>query len=114
VAAACLTQPGHAGKIYELTGPELLTFDDMTQIIGRVIGRPLKYVSIPPLVARLFMLRTGTSRVMVSAVMELAASLRRNEGAILTGDVQRVTGRPPRAFETWCREHVAAFQAAPV
>jgi len=48
VAAAVLTQDGHAGKVYELSGPRLLTFGDVTDEIGRVTGREIAYVPVSP------------------------------------------------------------------
>jgi uncharacterized protein YbjT (DUF2867 family) len=111
VAAAALTQPGHQGQAYELTGHELFTIGQMVQIISRVLGKPLQYVNIPPIAARLFMLKTGMDRTLVNALMEMLKSLRKNEGALMTDTVQRITGRPPRTFEEWCREHIEAFES---
>jgi len=110
-AAVALTEPGHTGRAYELTGSELFTIGGMVQVISRVLGKPIQYVDIPPIAAKLFMLKSGMDKVLVNALMEMLASLRRNEGAILTEDVQRLTSRAPRRFETWCRAHIGAFQA---
>jgi len=111
VAAVALTQPGHSGQAYELTGSELFTMGEMAQVISRVLGKPIQYVDIPPIAAKLFMLKTGMDKTLVNALMEMLASLRRNEGAIVTDAFQRLTDHPPRTFEQWCREHIQAFQA---
>jgi uncharacterized protein YbjT (DUF2867 family) len=111
VAAAALTQPGHNGQAYELTGPELFTIGEMVQVIARVLGKPIQYVDIPPIAAKLFMLRTGMDKTLVNALMEMLKSLRKNEGATITDTIQLVTGQPPRTFEAWCCEHIHAFQA---
>lgn len=111
VAAVALTQPGHSGQAYELTGSELFTIGDMVQVISYVLGKSIQYVDIPPIAAKLFMLKTGMDKTLVNALMEMLASLRKNEGAIVTDTVQRVTCQPPRTFEAWCREHIQAFQA---
>jgi uncharacterized protein YbjT (DUF2867 family) len=110
VAAAALTQPGHDGQAYELTGSELFTIGEMVQVISHVLGKPVQYVDIPPIAAKLFMLKTGMDKTLVNALMEMLKSLRRNEGAIVTDTVERITGQPPRTFEDWCREHVEAFR----
>jgi len=52
VAALTLSEPGHAGKIYELSGPESLTTEQQVNILGSVLGRPLKYVNVPDSAAR--------------------------------------------------------------
>lgn len=111
VAAAALTQPGHHGQAYELTGSELFSIGEMVGVIARVLDKPIQYVDIPPIAAKLFMLKTGMDRRLVNALMEMLGSLRRNEGAIVTDTVPRITGQPPRTFEAWCREHSQAFQA---
>lgn len=110
VAALSLTGDGHRGKAYELTGSELFTVGEMVQVISRVLGKPIKYVDILPLAAKVFMLKTGMDKTLVNALMEMLASLRRNEGAIVTDTFQRLTGRPPRRFEDWCRQHADAFR----
>jgi uncharacterized protein YbjT (DUF2867 family) len=109
VASAALTQPEHSGQAYELTGSELFTIGEMVQVIAKVLGKPIKYADIPPIAAKLFMLRMGMDTALVNALMEMLKSLRRNEGAIVTDTVQRITGKPPRTFEAWCREHIRAF-----
>jgi uncharacterized protein YbjT (DUF2867 family) len=114
VAACALTQPGHSGKVYELTGREMFTIGEMVQVISKVLGKPIKYVDIPPLAAKLFMLKTGMDKALVNALMEMLGSLRRDEGAIVTETVAQVTGRPPRTFESWCRSHIQAFQAGEI
>jgi (4-alkanoyl-5-oxo-2,5-dihydrofuran-3-yl)methyl phosphate reductase len=110
VAACALTQPGHNGKAYELTGPELFTIGEMVQVISKVLGKPIQYRDIPPIAAKLFMLKSGMDKTLVNALMEMLGSLRRGEGAVVTDTVQQVTGREPRTFETWCRAHIDAFR----
>jgi uncharacterized protein YbjT (DUF2867 family) len=60
-AADGVDHPGssHEGKIYEITGPELLTFHDMTARIARATDQPLKLVDIPPEVAYQGMISSG-------------------------------------------------------
>jgi len=110
VAAYALTQPDHNGKAYELTGSQLFTIGEMVQVISKVLGKPIQYRDIPPIAAKLFMLKTGTDKALVSALMEMLGSLRRGEGAVVTDTVQQVTGQEPRTFEAWCCEHVDAFR----
>jgi uncharacterized protein YbjT (DUF2867 family) len=111
VAALALTQPTHREKAYELTGSELFTIGEMVQAISKALGKPIQYTDIPPIAAKLFMLKTGMDKTLVNALMEMLSTLRKNEGAILTEAIQQLTGNPPRTFEAWCRDHVEAFQA---
>ncbi len=110
VAALALTQPGHSGQAYELTGSELFTIGEMVQVISSALGKPIQYTDIPPIAAKLFMLKSGMDKALVNVLMEMLASLRRNEGAVVTDTVQRVIGHPPRTFEVWCRENIKTFQ----
>ena len=47
VAVACLTEPGHQNKLYELTGPRALTFAQCVKAISDALGRPIKYTTVP-------------------------------------------------------------------
>lgn len=110
VAVKALTQPGHCGQAYALTGPELLSIGDMVQVIAEALDKPLKYTSIPAFAAKGWMLKSGMDKVLVNALLELLAALRKNKAAVMTDTVKQVTGRPARTFEAWCRENMASFQ----
>ena len=111
VAALALTQAGHSGQVYELTGSELLTVKEMVGIISRTLGKPIRYVDIPPFAAKLRMSKSGMDKRRVNTLMELLKSLRKNESARVRDTVQRLTGRPARTFEEWCQENINAFRA---
>jgi uncharacterized protein YbjT (DUF2867 family) len=110
VAAAALTGPGHQGKNYPLTGPELLSMGDMTRILGEALGKPLRYVDIPESAFAETMRERGTPPGLVDMIVETLSEIRTGTHAYQTDTVEKVTGRPARTFEAWCREHVAAFQ----
>lgn len=110
VAAAALTGTGHQGKNYPLTGPELLSMGDMTRIVGEALGKPLRYVDMPGSAFAEKMHERGTPPGVVDMIMETLSEIRTGELTYRTDTVEKVTGRPARTFEAWCREHVAAFQ----
>ncbi|MCC7447805.1 MAG: SDR family oxidoreductase [Anaerolineae bacterium] len=110
VACTVLTQPGHEGQIYELTGPEALTLNNMVQTLAKVLGRPIRYVEIPMFLAALWLIRFGLPLYVVRGLAETFGALRRNEYAYVTDAVRRVAGCQPRTFESWCQEHIAAFR----
>jgi len=109
-AATVLTQPGHNGQAYELTGPELLSMDEMVQVIAKALNKPLTYTDIPPFAAKMFMLKNGMDKTLVKALMEMMDYLRKNKGAIMTNTVEKILGCPSRSFESWCNEHAHLFQ----
>jgi uncharacterized protein YbjT (DUF2867 family) len=109
VAALALTQIGHEGQTYTLTGAELLTIEKMVEILARALGKPLHYVDVPQEAAREGMMQSGMDATLADAVLELVAEMR--EGQVLhTETVEQLLGRAPRTFAQWCEAHVAAFQ----
>jgi (4-alkanoyl-5-oxo-2,5-dihydrofuran-3-yl)methyl phosphate reductase len=112
VAAVVLTTPGHAGKAYELTGPEALTTQQQVDILGSVLGRPLKYVNVPDEAASQSMLGMGMTPVHVNAMIGLIQSLRGYGRIEPTADVPTLLGRAARSFRQWATEHGAAFSKA--
>ena len=107
VAVAALTQPGHAGKLYEVTGPRLMTFAEAVQEIARVTGRRITYTPIPA-DDYLDALRAANVPDDLLAVLELLIREvldGRNEH--LTDGVQQALGRPPRDFADFARDAAA-------
>jgi uncharacterized protein YbjT (DUF2867 family) len=109
VAAAALTGSGHEGKTYTLSGPEVLTPRRQVEILSAVIGRPLEIVQVPEAGARAGMMKAGMTAELADAIMELMRSGMGEAHERLTTTVRDVTGRPPRTFETWARDHASAF-----
>jgi uncharacterized protein YbjT (DUF2867 family) len=113
VAACVLSEDGHEGLAYALTGPELLTNDDIASELSSATGRSLTYHDIPPELARLTMMSHGVPEWMAGAMAEVMAGARIRGGrARITDDVRQVTDREPRSFAEWAREHVRAFSKA--
>jgi len=110
VAYAVLTQPGHEGKIYEITGPESFTIAEMVRILTKVLGKPIQYRDVPVFAAALGMLRFGLSFTLMIGLMQTLGALRRSEYAYVTDSVEKVGKAKPRTFEQWCLHHKAAFQ----
>jgi len=110
VAATTLTTPGHEGKVYELTGPQLLSTSDQVGILSRVLGTAIECVDRPVAEAAGAMRAAGVPAARVDALAELWTGTRNGGAAVLTHTVEQVTGRPPRTFERWCRDHADAFR----
>jgi (4-alkanoyl-5-oxo-2,5-dihydrofuran-3-yl)methyl phosphate reductase len=110
VAAAALTRSGYAGQAYALTGPALLSMGDMVATIGQALGRPLQYRDMSDAEGSELMRQAGLPVYVITGLVEVFAAMRGGRFAYLTDAVQRVTGRAPRTFAVWCREHLAAFQ----
>ncbi|HWZ86693.1 MAG TPA: SDR family oxidoreductase [Thermoanaerobaculia bacterium] len=112
VAARVLTEEGHEGRTYALTGPEAQSLADAARKIATIAGREVRFVDVPPEDARKTMTNAGLSEWMADALNDLYAWYQRGEGtdgSAVTQDVEEVLGRPPRAFEPFVRENVQAF-----
>ncbi|MDR7335521.1 NAD(P)H-binding protein [Roseateles asaccharophilus] len=98
VAVAALTQPGHAGRLYELTGPEPISFPQATAAIAEATGRDIVFATIAPADLRAGMAQAGVDAPTIELVLYLFRELLDGRNQQPTGDVQRVLGRPPRRF----------------
>jgi uncharacterized protein YbjT (DUF2867 family) len=113
VAAAALIDPDrHAGRSYRPTGPQLLSGNDMAEILGRVFDRQVRLVPTPLGIFLKAAYQDGNSLALLSAMSHYVEEHRRGAFAIgaPTDDVQRVTGRPAESFETVVRRHAAMPQ----
>jgi uncharacterized protein YbjT (DUF2867 family) len=109
VAAAALTTSGHAGKAYVLTGPEALSYQDIAEKISRLRGKPVTYKDVPLEVMRQRLLASGMPEWHVDVQVEFSDALGAGHASTVTDTVEAVTGKPPRSFEQFIREHVALF-----
>ncbi|WP_437321684.1 NAD(P)H-binding protein [Sorangium sp. So ce385] len=109
VAARAMTTEELVGQALEVTGPELLSTPDQVEILARVLGTPLRRVDVPVEAARRRMIEAGAPASLAMAVGELIERIRAGKGAMQTDTVERVTGRKPRTFEAWAREHAPAW-----
>ena len=100
VAICALTQTRHQGAAYVLTGPQSLPQQRQVELIGEAIGRPVRWVELPPQQAR------GT---MPDAVLRYLAAAG-TRPAPVNKTVQEVTGRPARTFAQWVADHAADFR----
>nr|WP_286259938.1 NAD(P)H-binding protein [Streptomyces graminofaciens] len=112
VAVEALLSDGHAGRIYTLTGPELLTAADQAAALAAALGRPVGTVDLTPEEARDLMARSGLSDTYVEGVLGGTAYVRAGGNAVVTDDVHRVLGRAARTYAEWARDHTEAFGAA--
>ena len=109
VAAVVLTEDGHAGQAYDITGPDILSFMDVSNRLSAVRKRQVTYVDIPPDKAREGMLRAGTPEWLADGILELYASFRAGEGELATETVERVTGRRARSFDEFAVDYAEHF-----
>ncbi|HEX6037067.1 NAD(P)H-binding protein [Longimicrobium sp.] len=107
-AVAALTEDGHTGRIYELTGPRALTFAEAVDEIARATGRPLRYVPIPAEAFIAGMRADGVPEDVVWLMNELFTQVLDGRNEAVADGVQRALGRPPRDFGDYARATASA------
>jgi NAD(P)H dehydrogenase (quinone) len=95
-AAGILTGDGHAGAIYNATGPERLSGAQRAALIADITGRPLAFRVITEEQLRAGLTQAGLPVGVVNIVVGIQASFAAGAFDIVTGDVERLGGRPPK------------------
>ncbi|MFI1239071.1 NAD(P)H-binding protein [Nocardia salmonicida] len=109
VAVAALRSNDHHGRTYTLTGPTLQTGHDQAAVLAEIIDRPIAVTDIAEADARAFMVEAGLPPAFVDGALTGQAFIRGGHNELITDDVARVLGRPPRSYATWAADHRAAF-----
>jgi uncharacterized protein YbjT (DUF2867 family) len=111
IVATVLTEEGHEGKIYELTGPEPLTYAEMARRLTAALGRRIEYVDLPPDAYTAWLETAGFPSWLAKEFADIYGRgfYRENGGAATTDTVQSLLGRPPRRYDEFARDYAAAF-----
>ena len=108
VVTAALTEDGHAGRLYELTGPRLLSFADVAEELSAAIGREVRHV---PVTAERFaadLIEHGVPAEVAVPVSELFDEVLDGRNSRVTDGVKRALGRPARDVADYARRAAAA------
>jgi uncharacterized protein YbjT (DUF2867 family) len=107
VAVAALTEDGHVGQLYELTGPRLLTFEEAVAEIGAAAGREVRYLPVSLDEFAAGAREQGVPAEVVALLRYLFSEVLDGRNAHLTDGVQRALGRPPKDFRDYARDAAA-------
>ncbi len=108
VAAAALREDGHAGQIYDLTGPAPVTPREQAEAIGAALGETVRFVEQTLEQARAQMLSFMPADVVETTLAILGAPTPAERR--VSPDVEKVLGRAPSTYADWARTNVAAFR----
>ena len=109
VAVLALTEDGHAGQTYVLSGPATVTQREQVDSIGTAIGRPVRWVEQDPEEARPGMIEVfGDEGFVDSSLRTWSDFVRRPE--LVTSTVEDLTGAPGRTYQQWADDHADAFR----
>jgi uncharacterized protein YbjT (DUF2867 family) len=108
VAATVLADPAaHGGRAYELSGPEPLTPADQVATLAETLQRPLRFEAVSDEDARADMAQ-NTPEPYIDAFFRFYSDGEFDDSRVVA-TVQELTGRAPRRFRAWAREHAGAF-----
>ena len=109
VAVAVLTEDGHVGKGYLLTGPQALTSREQVEIIAEVTGRSIDFEDVAPHEFAQAAIQRGTPPEQAHLMERLNETFRARRSVNITDDVENITGVAPGTFRGWCQRHADAF-----
>ena len=108
VAVAALTEPGHTGRTYELTGPRSLTFAEAIAEVAEASGRDVRFETIPLEAFTAELTAHGVSPAELELLTYLFTEVLDGRNSPVVDGVQRALGREPRDFRTYARDAAAA------
>jgi len=109
VAVEALTQSGHEDTIYNLTGPDALTHQQMAGELSVGLHRTIKFVDVPPVIMREALTSAGFPQWQAEGLIEDYAHYARGEASAISNAVHEVTGKPPRNFKQFVTDYAGAF-----
>jgi uncharacterized protein YbjT (DUF2867 family) len=110
VAAEIAASPAaHAGRTYRLTGPELITNDDVAGVLSRLLGRTITYRRLSFDEARDAMIRAGVPAQIAEMNAQAFSLIADGDAAWISDDVTSLLGRPARSFEQFATDYAVAF-----
>jgi uncharacterized protein YbjT (DUF2867 family) len=110
VAARVLTEAGHEGKAYTVSGPQALTCHQVAETFTRILGKPVKYVDVPREAFARSLQGFGLPAPVATAVADLAGLVTSGEAAKLHDTVEKIGKKKPMTLEQFVRDHAAAFK----
>jgi uncharacterized protein YbjT (DUF2867 family) len=111
-AAATIAVDGHEGSTYTVTGPQAITYEQIARDLSAATGRPIEFVDIPYEAAREALREAGLPPMIAGAIVDTFVTQQAGAMARTTDSVRTLTGREPRTFASFAREHAPLFGAA--
>ena len=108
VAAQALLTDELVGQRIPLTGPQAFTNSELVETIGTVLGRPLRYLEVPADVVRQRFIGLGLGAEFADAYTAMLADAL-DKPALVTREVEKITGRPATSFAQWVSDHRDLF-----
>ncbi|MEU9715107.1 NAD(P)H-binding protein [Streptomyces sp. NPDC047976] len=109
VARVALTEPGHRGRTYALTGPEPVSARQQVEAIGAALGREVSFAEISRQQAHAHMAAVFGAEA-ADAVLDVTGGDVNEDLLTVRDTVAQITGTPARPFRQWAEENADAFR----
>lgn len=106
-AFAALTTDAHVGRLYEMTGPEALSFAQVAAEIAAATGRPIRHVEVPAVAYRDALIEAGLPADQVDLIMYLFTTVLDGRNVAVSDGVTQALGRPAGSFADYARRAAA-------
>jgi uncharacterized protein YbjT (DUF2867 family) len=110
--ASKVTERGHEGKAYTLTGPAAISFYDVAEALSEVLGKEVSYVAVPLETAMEVMLNMGIPEWRADALNEYAKAHSEGYSDFTTNDVEQLTGHPATFYKKFAGDFEWVFGGA--
>ena len=111
-ATTVLTNDGHVGKTYVMTGPSSIGLDDVASELSKALGKDVKYANVPLEAARESMIGMGLSEWTAEMFCEYMDNHSTGVSDYTTNEVEEITGHAPIPYETFARDFASYFGSA--
>ncbi|WIV61482.1 NAD(P)H-binding protein [Amycolatopsis nalaikhensis] len=103
-AVTVLTENGHDGRGYTITGPEAVTFGEVARVLAEASGRPIRHRDATPAEHQAHFAKSGRPDAWVEHMLELFELVRAGVSAPVSDDFRRLTGKAPRTLAAYAEE----------
>lgn len=110
VISILLTESGHEGKAYNLTGDEAISNYKVAEILSEITGRSINYIDVPVDTARQSMKDMGMPDVIVEALLELSSIIKAGYTSEVSNAVKQITGKQPISFRQFAKDYLQFFK----
>ncbi|WP_330082690.1 SDR family oxidoreductase [Methylocystis iwaonis] len=110
-AAAALTSGDFDGKAFNLTGPEALSYAQAAEILSQVVGKPIAYRPVDDEAFVGMLTGAGAPPDYAAFLASIFYPVREGWTAVVTADVETLTGAPPRSLRTYAQDHARELSA---
>ncbi|WP_316826929.1 SDR family oxidoreductase [Pedobacter miscanthi] len=110
VALEALIAKDKENKIYNITGPEAISHEEIAKLLSVVLGKEIKYINVSDEEMQKALLQVGFPNWQAAGLIEDYAHYARGEAAMVSHVVKEVTGKAPRRFVDFVKEYKSAFE----